>query len=891
MENRLLGTSSMKGTPMSLRPPSTNYYWNKFKQIASYIFPEQSRLSDAIKSVAQGAVIALSAVVITSTLLGFVLLLSQKSTDLVSILIAGVAVAIGSFGSVLVVDPSIAGLAELGSDVNVGVHSITIAAITLAVIYRTSRRIAGTSRSVDAYQLSPLHLGLGFALMTFGISFVARGIAIVTPGQVNIQGMTLLSGLFVFALVWAASYAGKVRGLSGSSDYEYVWKWINKTIRNFVGIYSILIVFALIVLFIRNVIEPKYAVASEPVAMNVNLTADQALWIFVGLVLYGVNMLIQFFMLAVGVNVGLEVQGSSGVANLLSSLDTSLLGNASQWSYIIIGPWGYIGVLIVVTLVAMVAGARAADQVGAKFHGVATYLKSLFIGLFVALSTLFLASLQLSVNYTPVEGEAISGGVVWGASLLGVVSFATALIFFSHQAAGRSFDYLATAFPRTVLGKRNSGLNGPAYPGARLFGIVAISALLLVAATPIAASSTNRISALVDGPVQVGENVSKTLTSAKIKDLKDFLNPKGSSAFKWLSAKVLEAAQPSDGYSSKIVVTNGLDKPWEPGNLDATIVIELEKDGKTISKTIETSSTLETNGLLNHVKYVPVISPTTVEVALSKFLKGQKDLEITLNGEKVKPGKYFAIPGVYKTKAAGYKLVAATESTIYVENESQLVKIGYKVALPEGGAAKLDKAIQTKAAKCLKVSSAGKGDCVTKNEITKDAVAVSTEVAPSEYFDYRDYNFKSGGIKCSSEGRKDTLVSNTKEESKSDCQTQITFSRDYYAAAEKQVPKYISFEACRGGDVAPNGLSASYFMYNDLYEEDVYRDSAGGYWWGSDIYYDDCAYTETRKVQDGTETQIVRGAKISTIKMGSTVSKTLKVKGTLLENGDFKVTQ
>jgi hypothetical protein len=879
----------MKGTHMSLRPPSTNYYWNKFKQVASHLFPDQSRLPGALKSAAQGAAIALSTVVIVSTLIAFVLLLSQKSTDLVSVLLAGVAVTLGSFGAVLVVDPSISLTTDLGSDVNFGLHSVTIAAITLAIVYSVSRKVASASRSNESYDLSPLHLGLGFALMTFGISYVSTGVSNTTSGQVNLQGITLLSTLFVFAIVWASSYAGQARGLSGGSDFDYVWKWITKAIKNFVLIYTVLIVFAFIVLIIRTIIEPKYAVASEPVAMTLNLTPDQSLWIFVGVVLYGANLLVQFFLSAVGINVGLEIQGSSGVVNLLSSIDSNVLGNASQWSYSLLGPWGYIGVLVLVTIVALVSGARAADQVGAKFHGVSTYFKALFIGLFVSLSTLFVASVQLSVNLTPLEGESISGGFVWGASLLGVIAFATALIFVAHQSAGRSFDYMASAFPKLVLGKRESGLNGPAFPGARLFGLVTISAILLVAATPIAASSTNRISALVDGPVQVGEKVSKTLTSATIRDLKEFLNPKGSTSSKWLSSKVLEAAQPFEGYTSKVIVTNSLDKSWEPGNLDATIVIELEKDGKTISKTFETTSTLTTNGLLNHVKYEPVIAPTTVEVTLSKFLKGQKDIKITLNGEKVKPGKYFAIPGVYKTKAAGYKLVAATESTIYVENESQLVKIGYKVALPEGGSAKLDKAIQVKADKCLKVASSGSGDCVSKKDIVDVSSIASSESAPSEFFDFRDYNFSSGTVNCDAENRKDSLVTAKEAKSTSDCQTDVTFSRDYYKTAKRQVPNYITTEVCVAGYLSPYGYRIIRSSYDWWDEETYYYDTSGYAWSSYELEYDSCVTTQMKSVRDGTRTELIRGSKISTLKMTSSVTKKISVQGSLMDSGEFKV--
>jgi hypothetical protein len=863
----------------------------KLKQVIAAVFPDQNRISGALRSSARGASVALSAVVATSALLAVVLLISEKTSDLASILLAGSAVAIGSFGAMLLVEPSGASLPALGAELSFGLHSVTVAAITLAVVHSLSRRASKADISYERSELSPIHLAVGFTAMTFGISYIAQGLAVTTVGQVAFRGMTLLSAAFVFALVWAASYAGKIRGRSGSSDFEYVWKWITKAIKNFVVIYTVLIVFAFVVLFIRNLIEPKYAIASEPVAMSLNLSPDQGLWVLVGFILYGANLLIQFFLMAMGINVGLDVQGSQGLTGLLSSLDANLLGNASQWLFNLIGPWGYMGVLVLVTLVAFVSGAKAADQVGAKFHGVSTYLKALFIGLFVSLSIVFLASIQLSVEVTPLEGEVISSGLVWGASTLAVFAFGTFFIFLAHQSAGRSFDFMATAFPRLVQGKRNSGLRGEAHPGARVFGLVAIAAILLVAATPIAASTVNRVSALTDGPNQVGENASKTLTSAPIKELKEFLNPNASRAHNWLSSKVLEAAQPSEGYTSKVLVVNGLDKSWEPGNLDATIIIELEKDGKTISKTFETTSTQKTSGLLTTVKYEPVVSPTTVEVQLSKFLKGQKDLAITLNGEKLKPGKYFAIPGVYKTKAAGYKLVAATESTIYVENESQLIKIGYNVALPAGGAAKLDSAIQAKADKCLKVSKAGSGTCVTKDQIVKGGTLADGTSEPEKYYDFRDYNFESGSPKCDKGNRKDSLVTSSKSESSTVCQTDVVFSRDYYETASRQVPNYVFENVCSPGWLAPNGLPGRITSYDAYWDVYIFTDTSGRTWWETNMTYDNCATTTTRRVQDGTKTELYRGAKISTVTLNTKVSKELVVTGSLLANGEFRVAE
>ena len=879
----------MKGTPLSLRPASTNYYVVKAKQALAAVFPDQTRISGAFKSSAQGAAIALSAIVLTSAFIAFALLLSQKSADLVSILQTGSAVAIGSFGAILLVGDSVTSLPGLGSEVNLGIHSLTIALITLAVVYRVSRKNAKAENLSQEQSFSPIHLAIGFTLMTLGVSYVSQGLATYSIGQIDLQGMSLLSGLFIFAITWATSYTGQVKARTNNSAFSYIWSWITKAIRNFVLIYTALVIFAFIVVSVRNFIEPTYALAQEPLSLGLDLTPDQSLWIFVAAVLYGANLLVQFFFLAMGINVGLDLQGTQGLSELLSTIDPAVLSGASQWTYTLLGPWAYLAVIVVVVIVAFIAGASAADQIGEKFNGVLSYFKALLVGLFISLSVLFISSAQLGAEYSPAEGETVSAGMVWGASVLGVIAFATVLIFLAHNSAGKSFDFFASAYPKIVLAKRNSGLNGHKVRGARAFGLVSLAALLLVAATPITASSINRVSALVDGPIQVGDSVSQTLKTASIKELKTFLNPKNLRKHPWLQSKVLEAAQPSEGYNSKVIVLNNLDKFWEPGNLDATIVIELEKDGKTISKTFETTSTVETNGLLTHVKYEPVIAPTTVKVNLSKFLKNQKGLEITLNGVKVKPGTYFAIPGVYNAKAAGYKLVAATESTIYVENESQLVKIGYEIELPKGGSAKLNSGIQSKASKCLKVSSSGSGDCVSKKDIVGKSVVASSEAEPKEYFDYRDYNFSSGKVSCDVEKRKDALVTAKVAEATNTCATEVTFSRDYYKTAKQLVPKYTTKEVCKAGYVSYDGdliVGQEYDYWDDQY---YYVDIYGSYWSDYEIDYDSCATTQYESVRDGNTTKLIRGSKISTLKMSSSVSKKITVKGTLLDNGEFQV--
>jgi hypothetical protein len=871
---------------LSQRPENSNYYVVKAKQVLSAIFPDQSRISGVVKSMAQGAAIALSSVVLTSALLSIVLLVSQKSSDLVSILQAGAAVALGSFGAILSVGPSVVSLPVLGTEVSVGLHSLTIAVLTLAVVYRLSRKAGKEDSSEEKSGFSPMYLAFGFVAMTLGISYVAQGLATYTVGKVDFQGMSLISGVLVFGLVWASSYAGQSQGKSARTDFELIWKWATKAIRNFVVIYSVLIVFALIVLAVRNFIEPIYAVAQNPSSTELNFTPDQTLWVFVGIILYGANLLVNFFLMAMGINVGINLQGTQGVTELISSLDATLISNASQWTYTLLGPWAYLGVIVVVAIVSSISGARAANQLGAKFSGTLTYFKSLLTGLFVILSIVYISGVQLAVNYSPAEGETVSSVIAWGASAFGVIAFVTVLGYLVHHSAGKSFSFFATAYPRLTLAKGSSELATNKIRGARVFGLVSIAALLVVAATPIAASSMNRINALVDGPVQVGNNVSDKLRTSSISDLKKFLNPKNLRSSKWLGDKVLKAAQPAEGYNSRVTVLNGLDKPWQPGNLDATITVELEKDGKTISKVIQTTSTLENNGLLNHVVYKPVIAPTTIEVKLSKFLPKNKNFTIKLNGQTVKPSKYFAIPGVYKTEAAGYKLVADTNSTIYVENENQVVRIGYSVNLPAGADKKLQSSILDKAIACFRISNTGSSDCIKLKTLKGEPV--SAEI-PSDYFDFSDSKYSATAAKCS-KTRKDALQTAESVLSSSECTSNVSFTRTYFKSKPKQVPVYKTESRCVGEWTSTYWETyGEVLTFRDGWNGLNYYDSNNDSYNPSGRTFQECYSRRDVTVQDGYETIQVRGDKISAVEMTATFKKKVSVKGTLLENGSFNV--
>jgi hypothetical protein len=410
--------------------------------------------------------------------------------------------------------------------------------------------------------------------------------------------------------------------------------------------------------------------------------------------------------------------------------------------------------------------------------------------------------------------------------------------------------------------------------------------LLAVALTPITAATTNRVWANIDGPTQVGQKFADNLQHMEIKDLKKYLNPKGSTASKWLSNKILEAAQPKEGFSYEINVQNFLKKDWTAGNLDANVEVTLSKDGKSFSYKFDTESAAnETSWLITHVDYTPILAPGILKVVAISFLPKDKLKTLTVNGEKVQVGTYFSIPGAFTVKADGYKLLAPTDKTFYSSKFDSL-KIGYQIALPSGADVRLDKAILEKAQDCFKISSTGSSKCIKVGDLNS---SVESGNEPDSYFDYSDSKYSIKDTKCSAK-RTDKLKSAVTEASSATCSTIVNFSRTYYAPKPKQIPKYTYENRCVGAMISDwSGNYGGVLDYRDgLYGWDYY-DQDGFVYYPYERHFDDCYTSYEVRVQDGYKTIQVRGAKISATPMTAKFQKKISVDGTLRNDGKFDI--
>ncbi len=863
-----------------------NYYWVKTKQLLSKVFPSATEIPVAGRSVALGAGLAIGITALFTSFLALVLLVSDKITDLSTLLRSGIYLSLGSFGAIL--DSSNLGFSQTAqsfSQVGVGVHSGFICLVLLIFAYQVSKRANRTRHGLKEHgEVSPLHLALGVSVASAAISLMSQGSSsILGLASFEVKPLSLFSCLVIFALSFAASYVGKLNAAKEISETNGIWLWVVRAIKYFVIIFSSLLVLAFIVFAIRNIIEPDFAIASAPEEIRNTLTADQSLWLAVGILLFGLNLLVQFFFLAMGVNVGLDGQGASFIYNLV---DPTLLTNTSGWTYEMLGPWAYVAVLILVSIVALISGAAASDSIAFKVKGVLRFQQAYLGAVFVSASAWLITGLQATISWTSEDAEQ-SANMVWGASLISLVAFTTALTFFAWSGGGKLFRFVASGFPRVVQWRRNTGLLETRSYDGKVFGIFVKSLIVIACLIPLAASTINRVSSYTDGPIQVGESIAKTLTSGSIDEIKKLLSSGNDKKTKWLADSILKAAQPNDGYTAEIVVTNGLGEGWQPGNLDAFVEIKLKKDGESdVITKYSTTSTLESNGLLNHADYTAVTKPTVLELITNPFLKEDKKFSFTLNGAKSKVGKYFAIPGTYTVKADGYKLIAPTDLTVTTTKPKDAIRIGYGVSLPAGSEETLSKATKTEADKCLKISGSGEAICFDVEDAL-DGASIESGEAPKKYLEYVDSSFKTNKIECAKSAGKYQLLAADKVRASTDCTTEILFTRTYFDSKPKRVPKYETSQECLGQRVSNLGDPVRGPYWDPWFEENYYVDGRGFSWWDYETAYDPCWTTREVRTQVGFETIRVRGSKIGSTPMTNSVTRSIKVEASL--NKDNKL--
>jgi hypothetical protein len=851
------------------------FYAEKLAKAVAKILPQPNGGGVGIKSFLRGALNPLVMVSVVSFVLAIALLVSQRVTDLSSIARIGAGLVAGSFGGIVT-------LATPGNpqQFELGVHSLTIAIIAMAVAYRTARRYS-MAEAGDAFR--PFHYSLGVTTFFAALGFLVQGnVTTNFAGSIVLSQPSIFALGLTFAFFWAVASLGSRRANFGVAAAPALWAV--KSLKNFALIYGALILVAGFALWISALINPTFALSTEELPAAPELVAEQFMWAFLAILLYSGNLLAQVFFGASGVPIGIESYGfvSSDLLRMLEPANA-----ASFWALPAFGPWAFAGIVALVCVVALVSGALAARRLNIKISGVVAFWQALVTSLAVTFAVAYFAGAQISTT-TKTEGEQIDASIFWGVSFVGLLISSLVVVFVAMGGSGRLNHFTGSAFSLVFKFFRLANVGTRSLFG-RTFGI-AVSLLVLAAfLTPLTAASTNRIWGFLDGPGVLGQTAKEMLTKGDIVELKAYLQPKPGSKDVWFSDDILKAAQPSDEYDFSVSVMNKSDEAWAVGNLDAVVNVTLSKDGKSLVWPIETSSEMTyPSWLIAHPKFSLKLAPTKVDVTVSKLLPKATSASIKINGKKLSSGSYLAIPGVYKVEAPGYKLIAPTKKTVFTNMPNQKILIGGGIALPAGADVILDKGIVGKAKKCFAVSTGGSSDCVSAAKLEKAGAIVSGK-EPENYFDSSLSNFKVTGIVCDAGARTEKLTSAIALLSASKCSAEVTYTKNFFKTAQKKVPRYIDSTTCK-----PAWLAYGFIPVSEGWGEDWLGDmefgwvSENGFLYDeADVEYDSCYSVTPSKVQSGFETKNVRGALLTKVSMKAKVSSKVLVAGGLDAKGKF----
>jgi len=870
-------------------------YFRILRQLREVVLPNQENIKPVLRSLTKGASVALFVIAGVTLLISIVgsaySQLSGNEVDFSSLIRASFALALSGFGASVTAQAGQLnlGLGAIDSVITVGAHSGLIFIVAFLIIRRIARNSSSTDEGSDT---SPIHMAIGFAAFSWLTGFFAQGAFSYVVGSIEIRQLSLISTLAIFGFAWLAAYRGKIsNNYQSASGFGQVTQWVSKTLTNFIVTYAILTLLAIIVAAITFAIEPIFAYASEPLQpAKMELPEGQIVLVFAATMLFLLNGIFQGLFAAMGLNIGLHIDQAAGGLFSLDNLGINS-GKTSFWLLSDVGVAAFVGVLALVLLVALISGAAATSKTSLTFRSNQTYLQALGYGTLVAFGVTYAMNLQFSSETTAEVGtsaNSVLASVTLGSTFVSVLVLSTVVLSLAFLASGKIFKFVASAFPTLSVRIPRGEIVEARTLSGRIFGIVAKLALLAVALTPITAATINRVWSYTDGPTQVGQKFADNLQKMKIADLKTYINPDSETRLKWLSDKVLDAAQPKDGYSTEVKVTNDLKKNWNPGNLDAKVQVTFNKEGKSFSYKFETDPTYsEPSWLLKHVDYKPVLSPGTLKVVASKYLPKSQLAKFTVNGQKSKIGAFYSIPGIYTVKAEGYKLIAPTEKTFYSSQYDSL-RIGFDVGLPSGASGKLDAAILGKAQDCFRTSATGSSKCI---KVGKLSSSIASGTKPEKYFNYSDSSYDTKETTCSST-RTDKLQSAISEESKASCKTTVTFTRTYFDSKPKQVPKYAYEDRCTGAMISDYWESSGEVLsYRDGWNGWDYYDSNDYVINESGRHYDDCYESYQVKVQDGFETIKVRGAKLSSTTMTANFEKVISVTGNLRKDGSFQITR
>ena len=743
--------------------------------------------------------------------------------------------------------------------VTFGFHPTGLTLLVVVLAYLSGRKFVsaanGDSGKSNRYALG---LGVGASAAVLAGTWALQGpLSLGGPSSGLILG-NIVDFLATFILVGGAAWLGTRISRSSSAATNTVWAWTLQVTRNFVVLYSFILLVVLLVFATYTLISPSFGPSAPEATGSTPINFGQIALGVAVILAYLPNMAFMFFAAGTGSSVGLQSSAGTDLGSILGSisgmLPSELPGAVSAYSAF--GIWLQTAVLAVVAVVALIAGSTATTRTGYRTKTGLDFVQSLFFVVVIGGFASYLTNFSATYTSSGVEEAAnVSTNVSFGIVLSAFVLAIAVIVTFAWIASAKAGNGLAIAFPRlTKAFSKQPGVerNDVKWVWFGRVSVIALFAGLVV--YPVTSAGVNRVWASIDTPIVLGEALAAEVTSGDVEKLKTLIGPDVKEEV-WFPDEVLKSALPTDSESQEVTANNDQKKPWVVGNSDATIQITWSKGDTKANWLMPTESKVENIlGLVNHLKFSKANSPIYLNLEVSQFINAQNLAQLKVNGVEVAPSKYAVLPGFYRVTLPKQDLIAETDFIVGTDGETAGFVAGNIAEIPLGGDAKLDAALSKSEKKCESVSKAGKASCFSAEDITGNVVSSSAE-KPSKFFQKENSNFKLVSIECSPDTT-DSLLNSKTVKRVSECDVKATFTTDYYKG--KKVKKaYPVYE----------------YVCDEYYDE---------YWdeWDYDCYYEVASYNYVLVEQ--------RGAKISSVTYTSEFKVQLSSTGTL-KNGKFVV--
>ena len=315
-------------------------------------------------------------------------------------------------------------------------------------------------------------------------------------------------------------------------------------------------------------------------------------------------------------------------------------------------------------------------------------------------------------------------------------------------------DIIGNGMPiiRNVFAKNYENLD-EFNPRGRVVGRVISTSLILWILIPIGGSIFERQWAVMDGPdkvVAAGMRAFESGDPEKIASEYNFVYNKQIWLTKPILVRALRDWMPGNSETnlsvlkSNSTLDNSNGKTWQLGQLDVVSNQSWIKNAATSKSSFELNGKVEDRyKVLRHAVYKWSADPFTVEIKLGPFYPKNLTNKITLNGEKIKPGKYFAVPGFYTISAPGAGIIDKTDGTLAADGHSLVIEVGTKGSLPSFVNRRVAKLLDEKKRICAKISKDLTSECSSAFATNAEMIPGSESVPSWDSYTYANIKTKS----------------------------------------------------------------------------------------------------------------------------------------------------